>query len=297
MSWWSYRPYVPVAERRAKAIRKMGKLAKKGQKFSPVKIIGRKIATTFWGKAWCNNLESYSDFSNRLPRGRTYVRNGSVLDLQIEAGRVTSVVCGSEIYRIAIKIKPLNGPAWKAIRTKCGQQIGSLVELLQGKLSKDVMAIVTEPRSGLFPAPHEIEMSCSCPDWAGMCKHLAAALYGVGNRLDGQPELLFTLRQVDQMELITQAGSLIITPAPSKRKSIAAADLADVFGIEFDESLAPERAETPAKSVHKGEPISATRKTASRDALARSHTAKQSRQRAPQELRKNLDTSPQLPNE
>jgi uncharacterized Zn finger protein len=284
MSWWSYRPYVPVAERRAKAIRKMGRLAKKGQKFSPVKIIGRKIATTFWGKAWCNNLESYSDFSNRLPRGRTYVRNGSVLDLQIEAGRVTSMVCGSEIYRITI-------------RTKCGQQIGSLVELLQGKLSKDVMAIVTERRSGLFPAPHEIEMSCSCPDWAGMCKHLAAALYGVGNRLDGQPELLFTLRQVDQMELITQAGRPIITPAPSKRKSIAAADLADVFGIEFDESLAPERAETPAKSVHKGEPISATRKTASRDALARSHTAKQSRQRAPQELRKNLDTSPRLPNE
>lgn len=248
MSWWSYRPYVSVAERRAKAMRKMEKLAKKGQKLSPVKIVGRKIATTFWGRAWCDNLESYSDFSNRLPRGRTYVRNGSVLDLQIEAGKVSSMVCGSELYRITIKIKPLNASAWKAIRTKCGQQIGSLVELLQGKLSKDVMAIVTEHRSGLFPAPREIEMSCSCPDWAGMCKHLAATLYGVGNRLDGQPELLFTLRQVDQMELIAQAGRPIITPAPSKRKSIAAADLADVFGIEFEEPLAAERAGTPATS-------------------------------------------------
>jgi len=297
MSWWSYRPYVSVAERRAKAMRKIEKLAKKGQKFCPVKIAGRKIVTTFWGQAWCDNLESYSDFSNRLPRGRTYVRNGSVLDLKIEAGKVTSMVCGSELYRITVKIKPLNGPAWKAIRTKCGQQIGSLVELLQGTLSKDVMAIVTEHRSGLFPAPHEIEMSCSCPDWAGMCKHLAATLYGVGNRLDSQPELLFTLRRVDQMELIAQAGRPIITPAPSKRKSIAAADLADVFGIEFDESLVPERAETPAKSVHKGARIPAARKTASRDALDQSHRARQTRQGAPQELRKNLRTSPQLPNE
>jgi uncharacterized Zn finger protein len=278
-------------------MRKMERLAKKGQKFSPVRIAGRKIATTFWGRAWCDNLESYSDFSNRLPRGRTYVRNGSVLDLQIEAGKVTSMVCGSELYRITIKIKPLNGPAWKAIRTKCAQQIGSLVELLQGKLSNDVMAIVTERRRGLFPAPHEIEMSCSCPDWAGMCKHLAATLYGVGNRLDCQPELLFTLRQVDQMELIAEAGRPIIAPARSKRKSIAAADLADVFGIEFDESLAPERAEPPAKPVHKGGRISAARKTASRDALAQSHRARQTRQAAPQELRKNLRTSPPFPNE
>ena len=297
MSWWSYRPYVPVAERRAKAMRKMEKLAKKGQKFSPVSIAGRKISTTFWGRAWCDNLESYSDFSNRLPRGRTYIRNGSVLDLHIEAGKVTSIVCGSELYRIAIKIKPLNGRSWKAIRTKCGQRIGSLVELLQGKLSNDVMAVVTERSSGLFPGPHEIDMSCSCPDWAGMCKHVAATLYGVGNRLDFQPELLFTLRQVDQMELIAQADKPIIPPAPGKRKFIAAADLTDVFGIEFDESLAPERVRTPAKSDHKGERFSAAHKPASRDSLYQSHRAKQTRQGAPQELRKNLRTSPRLPNE
>jgi uncharacterized Zn finger protein len=297
MSWWSYRPYVPVAERRAKAMRKMEKLAKKGQKFSPVSIAGRKISTTFWGRAWCDNLESYSDFSNRLPRGRTYIRNGSVLDLRIEAGKVTSIVCGSELYRIAIKIKPLNGRSWKAIRTKCGQRIGSLVELLQGKLSNDVMAVVTERSSGLFPGPHEIDMSCSCPDWAGMCKHVAATLYGVGNRLDFQPELLFTLRQVDQMELIAQADRPIITPAAGKRKSIAAADLTDVFGIEFDESLAPERVRTPAKSDHKGERFSAAHMPAPRDALDQSHRARQTRRGAPRELRKNLRTSPRLPNE
>jgi uncharacterized Zn finger protein len=291
MSWWSYRPYVPVAERRAKAMRKMEKLAKKGQKFSPVSIAGRKISTTFWGRAWCDHLESYSDFRNRLPRGRTYIRNGSVLDLRIEAGTVTSIVCGSELYRIAIKIKPLNGRSWKAIRTKCGQRIGSLVELLQGKLSKEVMAVVTERSSGLFPGPHEIDMSCSCPDWAGMCKHVAATLYGVGVRLDFQPELLFTLRQVDQMELIAQADQPI-TPVPGKRKFIAAGDLTDVFGIEFDESLATETVRTPAKSDPKGERFSAAHKPASRDALDQNHRARQTKLGAPQELRKHLRTSP-----
>src|ERR1700738_2218639 len=237
MSWWSYRPYVPVAERRAKAMRKMEKLAKKGQKFSPVSIAGRKISTTFWGRAWCDNLESYSDFSNRLPRGRTYARNGSVLDLRIDAGKVTSIVCGSELYRIAIKIKPLNGRSWKALRTKCGQRIGSLVELLQGKLSNEVMAIVTERSSGLFPAPHEIGMSCSCPDWAGMCKHVAATLYAVGARLDQNPELLFVLRGADHLELVTEATESVTIGVSSSldgSATLTGENLAEIFGIEIE---------------------------------------------------------------
>ena len=252
MSWWSFRPYVPVAQRRAKAMRRLEKLSKKGQKISPVEITGRTIATTFWGKAWCDNLESYSDYSNRLPRGRTYARNGSVVHLQIEPGKVTSLVSGSELYRITIEIKPLGAATWKAVKTKCSQQIGSLVELLQGKLSKGVMEIVTTHHGGLFPVPKEIEMSCSCPDWAGMCKHVAATLYGVGNRLDHHPELLFALRQVDPMELIAQAGSSVNKkPATGKRKIIAASDLADVFGIEFDAPPPPTRAKPIAKHARR----------------------------------------------
>ena len=170
--WFSYRPYVPVAQRQANAMREVKKLAKKGQTVLPVEISGRQIASTFWGKAWCDNLESYSDFSNRLPRGRTYVRNGSVVDLQIEPGKVTSIVSGSSLYRITIKIKPLASSCWKNVKSQCGGQIGSLVELLQGKLSSGVMSIVTGRNGGLFPHAAEIEMSCSCPDWAGMCKHV-----------------------------------------------------------------------------------------------------------------------------
>ncbi|HSZ56913.1 MAG TPA: hypothetical protein VK797_14700 [Tepidisphaeraceae bacterium] len=244
MSWW-FRPYVSVAKRRANAMREVKRLAKKGRKIEPVEIEGRTIASSFWGEAWCDNLESYSDFSNRLPRGRTYVRNGSVVDLQIEPGKVTSLVSGSDLYRISIKIKPLASGRWKELQSRCAGQIGSLVELLQGKLSSSVMQIVTARDGGLFPKPAEIEMSCSCPDWAGMCKHVAATLYGVGNRLDHQPELLFKLRQVDHLELIAQAT--MPTPKAGARKTRRIADekLADVFGIELESPL-PGKAEKTA---------------------------------------------------
>ncbi len=237
MGWgwgWDYRPYVPVAQRRVNALREVRRLAAKGKQVLPVEIAGRIIATTFWGKAWCDNLESYSDFSNRLPRGRTYVRNGSVVDLQIEPGKITSMVSGSSLYRISIRIRPLAAARWKRLKQQCGAGIGSVVELLQGRLSTSVMAIVTNRNSGLFPAPAEIEMSCSCPDWAGMCKHVAATLYGVGNRLDQQPDLLFKLRQVDHLELIGQAGRPAAKLKDAGGKTIAAAQLADVFGIELE---------------------------------------------------------------
>jgi len=247
--WFQFKPYVPVAQRRANALREVNKLAKKGRVISPVAIAGRKITATFWGNAWCDNLESYSDFANRLPRGRTYVRNGSVVDLQIAPGKVTSLVSGSSLYRITIKIKPLAKDCWQSVKSQCGGQIGSLVELLQGKLSKGVMEIVTKRDDGLFPAPAAIEMSCSCPDWAGMCKHVAATLYGVGNRLDQQPELLFKLRQVDHLELIAQAASPKAKSAATKKKTIATEQLAEVFGIEMEnegKAASEERkAETP----------------------------------------------------
>lgn len=249
MGWWGFRPYVPVAQRRANALRKLQKLTKKGQKVSPVQTAGRVIASTFWGKAWCDNLESYSDYSNRLPRGRTYVRNGSVLDLQIEAGIVTALVSGSDLYRITINIRPLTATAWKKLKANCGREIGSLVELLQGNLSKSVMQIVTARDHGLFPAPKEIEMACSCPDWAGMCKHLAATLYGVGNRLDHQPELLFKLRQVDHMELIAQAATPVAKQGAVKKKTIASSDLASVFGIELDAPIQPGKKPSLPKST------------------------------------------------
>lgn len=235
--WWNSRPYVSAAQRRAKADRTVKQLAKKGRVMSPVKIAGRQIAATFWGRAWCDNLESYSDLSNRLPRGRTYARNGSVIDLQIEPGGVTAMVSGSDLYNIRIELAPLAKSAWKEVKSQCAGRIGSLVDLLQGKLSQDVMSIVTARDGGLFPKPKEIKMSCSCPDYAHLCKHLAAVLYGIGARLDQQPELLFLLRKVDHLELITAAGQQATAPkSSSKKKTIATDSLSEIFGIDLESS-------------------------------------------------------------
>jgi uncharacterized Zn finger protein len=258
MRWdYGFAPYVPVAERRRQAERELEKMRKKGLVVQPIRIDGRVIAKTFWGKAWCENLESYSDFENRLPRGQTYARNGSVVHLEIQPGRISAHVSGSELYSVEIMISSLPDPHWKSVKGQCAGQIGSLVELLQGRLSKSVMDVVTQHGGGLFPKPAEIKMRCSCPDSARMCKHVAAVMYGIGARLDDKPELLFLLRNVDHLELI--AGVVDSAPVVGAGKSrgkkiIAVGDLADVFGIEMAETVtvaetSPAIAEkTPAKS-------------------------------------------------
>jgi uncharacterized Zn finger protein len=255
MSWYSHewRPYVSVAERRRKALKKMEALRKKGVDIQPVEINGRKIAKSFWGEAWCTHLEAYSDYSNRLPRGRTYVRNGSVCHLAIDKGRVEAKVSGSELYTVKVSIKTLPGQKWKAVKTRCSGQIGSLLELLEGKLSEHVMGIVTDRSDGLFPSPKEISFECSCPDWASMCKHVAAVLYGVGARLDAKPELLFTLRGVHHEELIAADAEKAVAAATSRGKSkrLAAADVGAVFGIELESGAA----QTPAADT--GQPAPA----------------------------------------
>jgi uncharacterized Zn finger protein len=249
MSWYSrsFAPYVPVAERRRKAQREMAKLAKKGKTITPVRIEGKTIARTFWGKAWCDNLESYMDFENRLPRGRTYVRNGSVVHLDIQPGIVEATVSGSSLYQVRVTIEPTPKGKWRDLCKECAGGIGSLVELLQGRFSNHVMGILTRKQGGLFPAPAQIKMKCSCPDWATMCKHVAAVLYGVGARLDERPELLFTLRSVDQEELVTQAaqGSDLTAKQPAAGPELAEGDLGAVFGIEID-SAAPASPPVPA---------------------------------------------------
>jgi uncharacterized Zn finger protein len=234
MSYFEWRPYVSVAERRRQAQSQLAKLRKKGQAFAPVTIEGRIIAKSFWGKSWCTNLERYSDFANRLPRGRTYVRNGSVLDLQIAKGEVVAKVAGSSLYTVKATIAPVKAPRWKAICRDCAGTIDSLVELLQGRLAKGVMDRVCQEGDGLFPAPEEIKLSCSCPDWADMCKHVAAVLYGVGARLDQSPQLLFVLRGVDENELLAGADLASVKSAPRSKASVLDdTDMAALFGLEM----------------------------------------------------------------
>ena len=286
MSWYEWREYVPVAERRRQAQQKLKKLTKKGQPVSPVAIEGRTIAKSFWGKSWCTNLERYSDFENRLPRGRTYVRNGSVVDLQIARGEVSAFVSGSELYKIKITITPVAAKGWKSICRDCAGSIDSLVELLQGRLAKGVMDRVCREGDGLFPSPKEIKLSCSCPDWADMCKHVAAALYGVGARLDEQPRLLFVLRGVDENELLAAAGpdASLTKAAPTGEKVLDDSDVAALFGLEMADTaasetpVAPRQVEARKKSKADKKPTKATVKQKS-SAVVRTKPAPKSKTR------------------
>jgi uncharacterized Zn finger protein len=246
----AWAPYVPVAERRRKAAREIARLKKAGNLVAPVVVEGAKIVTTFWGKAWCDNLESYQDYANRLPRGRTYVRNGSVIDLKIGPREVTAKVSGSEIYSVKITIEALPIAAWKSICADCAGRVVSLVELLQGRLSKAVMDRVCRQVDGLFPKPAGIRFSCSCPDSASLCKHVAAALYGAGTRLDAEPELLFRLRAVNAGEIFANLDAAL----PAARESapgprLETGDLSEIFGIDMTAPASAPRgkAPTPAK--------------------------------------------------
>jgi len=258
MSFYGWKPYVSAAERRKKAEKAAARAKKANANLSPVTASRGAIAKTFWGKAWCDNLERYSDYANRLPRGRTYVRNGSVIDLKVTEGEVQAQVVGSSLYKVAVSVIAVPGKRWQSISADCAGSIDSLVELLQGRLSKAVMERICTPNTGLFPAPQEIRFSCSCPDWASMCKHVAAVLYGVGARLDEQPELIFTLRRVDAKDLVTQAGAGLqkSKQARTAGKVLEEALLADVFGIEMAD-VAP--ATKPDTHRHKSTATKLTR--------------------------------------
>ncbi len=230
--------YVSVAERRKAAERHLKKLRKNGQTISPVTIEGRTIARTFWGKAWCDNLESYRDYESRLPRARSYVRNGLVVDLQISASEIKALVSGSAVYKVVISVKELAPSLWSAICTDCVGRIDSLVELLQGKFSNSIMERLCQQERGLFPRPSEIRFSCTCPDGAYMCKHVAAALYGVGARLDESPELLFRLRAVDESNLVAglEEDMTLSNPPLDAGKALQVEDISALFGLDIEDS-------------------------------------------------------------
>lgn len=284
---YGWRPYVPVAQRRANALREMNKLRKKGVDIQPVEIQGRTIARSFWGKGWCDHLDSFGDYANRLPRGRTYVRNGSVCHLAIDEGKVEAIVSGSELYNVSMSIRTLPAAKWKAVKQRCTGRIGSLLELLQGRLSDEIMDAVTDREQGLFPKPGEIQYECDCPDWAGMCKHIAAVIYGIGARLDERPELLFVLRGVDHEELIDAdtAAAEITTGGSgrSRRRTLAADSLEGVFGVEFEgaeEAPPAPRRSTGRQIAERASKAAAKRKVAKPKTATKAATKKRTAKKA-----------------
>jgi uncharacterized Zn finger protein len=202
------------------------------------------MSSIWWGKSWNSNLEGYADYSNRITRGRSYVRNGALLDLQINPGEVRSLVQGtrSKPYSVTIKIKEILKSTWEKLSKASEGKLDSLPELLAGKFPKGLGELFTARGKGLFPSPKEIEFSCTCPDWASMCKHVAATLYGIGARLDKEPALFFTLRKVDVKDLVSRAvkskSRELLKKAEKKSSRVMDdTDLPGIFGIELEEDI------------------------------------------------------------
>jgi uncharacterized Zn finger protein len=278
---YGYPRYVSVAEKRARARRKLEQLRKKHPNLRPVVIEGNTLARTWWGKAWNGNLGKYADYANRVGRGRSYVRHGAVLDLQIKPGEVNALVQGSRgsPYTVAMRIKPVNETLWKEIRAACEGQLASLQELLEGRFPKSLMELFTAKGTGLFPSPKEIEFKCSCPDWAYMCKHVAAVLYGIGTRLDEDPSLFFVLRKLKMDDLISQAvrdkSERLLKQAKKKTaRVIDDADLGDVFGIELESAAAAENDGSEATIVEPGVAVKAQRRAPAKKAGKKRTTKK-----------------------
>jgi uncharacterized Zn finger protein len=226
-------PYRSVAERKKEAEKLICEMIEGGQKIQPVTSNGRKISKTFWGQSWCRNLEAQHDYESRLPRGRSYLKNSSVVDLQITDGMVSAQVLGSILYNVEITLLPLETEKWLSITKRCAGNIGSVLELLSGKLSHEVMEVLTDEDEGMFPSTDEIVLNCNCPDYADMCKHVAAVLYGIGARLDTRPELFFTLRGVDRCDLVAESTTEFAVQIDTENVEFDKEELETLFGIDI----------------------------------------------------------------
>lgn len=276
MAYYGFGEYVSVGEKKRRAERQIAKLSKK-RKIKPVTVAGRSLARTWWGKAWNKNLERYADFANRVGRGRSYLRHSCVIHLEVEPGKVTAIVNGSDLYNITIDIDPVDEKTWEEIRKICSGKLDSIADLVDGKFPKQLEELFMKKGSGLFPSPDEISFDCDCPDWASMCKHIAACLYGIGSRLDDDPTLLFVLRKIDPAELISQTINKTTEDLLEKAENqggrvLADSDLGDVFGIDMDDLDSLEVPSLPAP----GKKASSSRKSAKKSPAKKNATPKKS---------------------
>lgn len=227
-----FQPYkIPTATELEKKKEK-SRTRLRGHDLKPIVIEGKTLGRTWWGKAWNQNLESYADYSNRVGRGKTYVRQGMVIHLNIEEAQVFGLVQGRKKapYEILVKIEPSTEDDIKAIGEISRQHVESFESLLHGEFPKELEVLFTRKGFGLFPSPKEIDFYCSCPDHAYMCKHVAAVLYGIGSRLDEDPQLFFTLRQINGINFIKESIDVVLT------------DMLNGAGVKTERTISEEKA-------------------------------------------------------
>ena len=228
---------IPVEELRRKARESAGKARKKGQELEPVIVKDKKIWRSWWGQAWCVNLEQYADYSSRLDRGKRYVRSGAVIDLKVQKGRIEARVQGTRKtpYKVEVRISPMTEEQCQKIIQKCGKKIENMEALIQGSIPEELKEIFTGA-DGLFPTPREISFSCSCPDWALMCKHVAAVMYGIGVRVDENPFFFFELRGIDverfiDVTLENKVEAMLENASRPSSRIITDEDAWQIFGL------------------------------------------------------------------
>lgn len=231
-------PSTEELQRRAKASQEAAD--ERGHLLEPVIIEGRNIATSWWGKAWCANLESYADYDTRLPRGKRYVKTGTVIDLKINEGNIQAKVQGNRKipYTVKIYISTLNAKKCQPIIDRCSNKPETLDSLLKGDFPEEMKDLFLS-KDGLFPSPNEISISCSCPDWAVLCKHAAAVLYGIGNRFDKDPMLFFTLRGIDvnrfiDVSLSNHVDNLLKNADKIGSHRLESEELDELFGFQIE---------------------------------------------------------------
>ena len=213
--------------------------------YGEVKIDGKVISSSWWGQMWCRNIENYSNIRNRLERGRTYIRQNTVKSLSISNNCAESQVQGhsKEPYRVIINIKTIEKSKYDNILNKCENSVDNLESLMTGSFPKEYQQFFTDEEYGLFPKSNEIDYNCTCLDYEKnmhMCKHIAATMYAIGNKLDNDPLIFFKLRGIDISEfsnkILKKETEFVWNNinGESNRK-INSNDISFLFGVDCDE--------------------------------------------------------------
>lgn len=228
---WTDKSEVQAAQDAVK--REIIRRCERGEVYTPFDApTGTKLARNFWGQAWQQHLATFEHFSGRLSKGRSYLRLGQLYNLEMEPGMVRAEVAGAALYEVAVQVKPMTQERWEQLVVRCTGRVTGMLDLLEGKLSDEVMAVMTGIDAGLFPEAHDVRVVCSCPDHADLCKHGAAVLYAVGLQFDREPAGFFKLRGV-RVDDLCQGASVVLEQKNEGAVELPDADLEKLFGIDL----------------------------------------------------------------
>lgn len=237
MSWSSREQ---AEEARARLAREIARRRAEGEPLTAVTAPkSGHLCAQFWGRAWCRHLQDMTAYEGRLAPGRTCLRQGRVHDLTIHPGEVRAIVADQTLHTTRLHIRPLEAETWNRLQQAAAASGPSLLDLLSGRLGEDLLRLLCDPETGLFPRADEIRFDCDCTDDAEPCKHAAAVFYAVGLELDARPEALFLLRGADPTVLLAEAAREAGASLQAAANDLAANNLGALFGIDLDDGRTP----------------------------------------------------------